>query len=150
MKKDNMKFQKPQKKFSSLAIGMFIIFSAFTVLNLTTMNALAYDETIPWNNGYTVNATAQKSFPTTGKNSSLIIMQNGNLTIESGYTLTFNDSVTFRIINPSLTPHKYGIIIEPGAKFKIDSPLGDTEIVSDPADKTKTYHFTNSGTIDFL
>ncbi|MCK4266776.1 MAG: right-handed parallel beta-helix repeat-containing protein, partial [Thermoplasmata archaeon] len=140
--------QKP-RRLTSTVLGLLIVFSVLSVMNFTSMNVLAYDETIPWNNGYTVNATAQKWFPTPGNSSCLIIMQNGNLTIESGYTLTFNDSVTFQVINPA-PPTRYGIIIEPNGEFRINSSLGDTEIVSDPGNKERTYHFTNSGTLDFL
>jgi hypothetical protein len=74
-------------------------------------------------------------------------MQGGFLTIESGYTLTFNDSVTFQILCPEAGD--YGIIIEPNGEFRINSSLGDTEIVSNPAAEEKTYTFLNSGTLDF-
>ena len=133
------KSQKPRKKLSGWFITVCLIFAIFTVMNFTSMNALAAD--YYWTGGHTISGTEWYESDT-------ITMQDGDLTIQNGGELRFNDSVTFEIICDYAG--QYGIIIESGGKFIIDSPSANTEIVSDPANQNYTYSFTNSGTIDFL
>jgi hypothetical protein len=135
------------RRFTSLVMTALFIFSAMAVMNFASTNVRAADETIWWDYGYTVNATADKWFPRPGYDSCTIIMRWGNLTIESGYTLTFNDSVTFEIWNNN--PGDHGIDIENNGMFIVDSSSADTSIKSDTSNPDKTYWFLNSGTLDF-
>ena len=143
------------RRLTSGVMSILIVFSAFAVLNITSINArAAYDETILWPDGKTIeNQTL--TYPSTGKNSALIRMYKdttgGDLIIKNNGTLIFNDNVTFQIENPaSPNDHDYGITIEAGGEFIIASSLGNVTIKSDPANPTRTYPFLNSGTIDFL
>jgi hypothetical protein len=77
----------------------------------------------------------------------------GNLIIEDGGLLQLNDSVTLVMNKETTWPTPiYGISIDPGAKFVIDSPLRTTTIQtpSTPIERYRTYPFLNSGTVDFL
>ncbi len=130
--------KKPKKKFSSFVIGMFIIFSALAVMNITTMIVRA--ET--WNGGLTIENE------TVWRENCNITMQNGDLLIKNNGTLVFNNSVNFTIL--CSYAGEYGITIESGGKFIINSSSANTKIVSDPDNKDRTYPFTNSGTIDLL
>jgi hypothetical protein len=132
---------KNPRKLSSTVLGLLIIFSALATVNFVSTNVRA-DPDQYWSPGHNVTGTEEYEDCT-------ITMRNGNLTIFNGGTLVFNDGVTFEIWNPIGSEHKYGIIIESNGTFRIDSSLGDSEIVSDPSNPDHTYHFTNSGTLDF-
>jgi parallel beta-helix repeat protein len=127
------------RKFTSLVMTALFIFSALAVMNFASTNVRAADPP-PWNGGHTVNTTEWYE-------NCNITMQGGNLTIQSGGILTFNDSVAFEIINPSAG--FYGINIESGGQFIINSLNGNTNIISGSTPASRTYWFLNSGTLNF-
>ncbi len=77
-----------------------------------------------------------------------ILMTEGDLIIESGGQLIFEDEVTFVIVNPD-DAGEYGINITAGGKFVINSPLRDTTIKSSWKTDRRSYFFHNHGTVDF-
>ena len=138
MEKENMA-KETSRKYSSVVMVIGILISALGVMNIASMNVLATD--IPWNNGHTVSGTEWYE-------NCIITMQGGNLLIQDGGTLVFNDSVIFKIVCDN--PGEYGIIIESNGTFIVNSSSANTEIISDPTAEENTYPFLNSGTIDFL
>ncbi len=133
-----METQKP-RRLTSTVLSLMLVLSVLAVMNFTSMNALADD--VPWNNGHTVSGTEWYE-------NCNITMQGGDLTIPNGTTLVFNDSVTFKIICPEAGD--WGITIESGGKFDINSTSANTIITYGSVDPLDTYFFLNSGTIDFL
>jgi len=133
-----MKSDKP-KRYTSLVMTVFIIFSAFAVLNITSINVSATDYNL-----YSDLIIDRAIW----NESDTITLHECNLIIEDGGILTYNDSVELVIISDY--PGHYGIIIESGGQFIINSASGNTVIKSDPDYKYRTYPFLNSGTIDFL
>lgn len=121
-------------------------------MNFASMNVRAsgveYPDP-PWNGD--IYITADDTFPHSGYDSAVINLTDGNLIICDGVTLTFNDNVTFKMINidPG-TAGYYGIIVNSTASFIVNSPSGTTEIKSGSTPASITYTFTNSGTLDFL
>ena len=131
--------QKP-RRFTSTVLAVMIVFSALTVLNFTSMNVLATDYEI-----YSDLIIDRAIW----NESDTITLNECNLIIENGGILTYNNSVNL-IIKNDYAGH-YGITIEAGGQFIINSPSGNTKIVNDViSNPSRTYSFTNSGTIDFL
>jgi len=133
-----MKSDKP-KRFSSTVWGIMIVVSAFTVLNFASMNVSAEYHDTDWeitDHQWRENVN--------------ITLDDCNLIIKNGGTLTFNNSVILEIVNPQADPNKNGITIEVGGIFEINSPSGNTKIKSSTGNEERTYPFLNSGTIDFL
>ncbi len=113
------------------------------------------EEKITWWDGHTVPTNEEEEYPSPGYNSTEIVMkkspfgQGGNLVIENGGTLIFNDNVTFVIENPDYAG-QFGINITAGGKFIVNSPLRSTTIMSSAENHLLTYFFHNYGTADFL
>ncbi len=101
------------------------------------------EDPIRWDGGHTVKTGVTDEYSDV-----TIIMRDGNLTIEDGGALIFNDDVTFVIKNPD-EPGEYGIEINAGGKFVINSPLRETTIMSSAQVPEYTYSFENYGTVDF-
>jgi hypothetical protein len=133
-----MASEKPGK-LSSAVVGMLIFASALAVINFASTNVLAdedhYTDWIITNYQWRENTT--------------ITLHECNLIIQNGGTLVFNNSVTLSIINPA-PPTRYGIVIDAGGQFIVNSSTGNTKIISGSIPVTRTYPFLNSGTIDFL
>lgn len=132
--------QKP-KRLTSIVLGLLIVFSVLSAVNIVSMNVLAADPP-PWNGGRTIENKTE------WYENCNITMFDGNLVIKNNGTLVFNDSVTFEILCDEAGD--YGIQIESGGEFKIDSSSANTKIMSDEDNPDRTYSFLNSGTIDFL
>jgi len=130
---------KQKYKVVSLAVGLLIMFSSLTVMSLITITVVAADPQ-DWDPGYTVSGTE------TFQNCN-ITMLNGYLIIGSGDTLVFNDGVNFTVECDDA--NDWGIIIESGGIFEINSPSANTIITYGSADEQDTYYFNNSGTVDF-
>ncbi len=126
------------RRLTSVVMSFLIIFSALTAMNFTSMNVLAEYHDEDWeitDHQWRENVN--------------ITLDECNLVIKYGGTLTFNNSVNLSIINPA-PPTRYGITIEAGGKFEINSNSANTKIISGSTPVSRTYSFTNSGTIDFL
>ena len=90
-----MKSEKP-RRFLSMTMTVFIIFSTFAVMSFTSMNvSAAFDETHYWFGDQYI--TADDTFPHSGNNSAQIIIEDGDLYICDGVTWTFNDNVSFEM-----------------------------------------------------
>ena len=130
-------FTGKPRKVSSFVIGMLIIFSGLTAMNFISVSVLAEYHSSDWeitDHQWRENVN--------------ITLDECDIIIKNGGTLTFNNSVILDIICPN--PGDYGITIESGGKFEINSNNANTKIMPDTLNPTRTYHFQNSGTIDFL
>ena len=132
----HMRYNK-KRKLSSLVIGMLIIFSGLSAMNLISTSVLAEYHSSDWeitDHQWRENVN--------------ITLDECDLIIKNGGTLTFNNSVILDIVCPN--PGDYGISIEAGGKFEINSNSANTVITYGSASYEDSYHFQNSGTIDFL
>ncbi|MFH0815397.1 MAG: right-handed parallel beta-helix repeat-containing protein [Methanobacteriota archaeon] len=134
-----------------------------TIMSFGFPVSMVAEEKIIWYGGHIVPNGIIDEFPginpTWGGryNSTEIVIPEddpGNLVIQSGGTLIFNDNVTFVIEQPTgpggWPTTKNEITIQSGASFIIDSPLRTTTIQSPSLDPYYTYPFLNSGVVDFL
>ncbi len=143
------KESRKSRKISSTVLGLLIVFSVLSVMNFASMNArAAFDETITWDVDTYIKTDT--TYPSTGKNSTQIILDEADLYICDGVTLTFNDNVSLEIKNSAGVAGDYGIQINATAKFVVNSGISNTTIKTHTDTPTRTYSFTNSGTIDFL
>ena len=110
------------------------------------------EEWVNWAPGKTIHNGEKYYLPSPGKSSTQINVTMGNLIIEYGGLLQLNDSVTLVIENLLAAPHAYGINIESGGKFVVNSLLRTTQIQTPSSfpQRTFTYPFLNSGVVDFL
>ena len=135
-----MSSEKP-RRFSGIVIGLMMLASSLVVLNFGSINVCATDPP-PWDPGR--NVTGIEWYENCN-----ITMLHGNLIIEAGGTLVFNNSVNFNIVCGY--SGQYGIIIKSGGEFVVNSPSANTIITYGSSyPNIFTYKFENSGTIDFL
>lgn len=126
-----------------MLMAALIIFTALTVINISTINVQAVPPET-WDTDperIIQNETRYRENVT-------ITVEGGNLTIKNNGTLVFNNTVTLKIMCE--WAGRYGIKIEAGGQFIVNSIAANTKIMSDPDNLNYTYKFINSGTIDFL
>ena len=104
------------------------------------------DEWVDWVGDWVIHDGETYTYPLTGT-STQVNLTMGNLIIESGGTLVFNENVNFVIDNPEAGT--YGINIEASGSFIISSPSRSTIIQSSSGAPEKTYPFLSSGTVSF-
>ena len=139
--KSQKQIEEP-RRLPSLFITVCLILAIFTVMTITftTINVRAEI----WDDG--ANRTIENE--TRWRENVVIEVRDGDLLIKDNGTLILGNNVTLEI--ECSYAGEYGIKIETGGKFIINSTNADTEIVSDTFNPERTYSFTNSGTIDFL
>lgn len=125
------------RKVSGTVLGMMVVLSAFTFVNFASVNVLAEYHDTDW------IITDQQ-----WRENVDITLFKCNLVIKNGGTLTFNNSVNLTIVNDN--SGEYGILIEDGGEFIVNSDSKDVSFESDSITFDITYHFLNNGTIDFL
>ena len=119
--------------------------SPFRMMSFGVVVIPMADEYEYWEGGKIIDEEVE--FPSEGYDSTEILMWDGNLTIKDGGALIFRDDVTFIIENDK--EGDYGIHIEQGGRFVIDSPLRTTTIKTPDNDRDNTYLFHNYGTLHF-